>query len=453
MTNAGHQSGTANPLTGENTSTGPKPRRWRNWGRTVTAHPARTAAVGSADAIVATIAEARRVGLTIRPVGAGHSFTAIAATEGIQVTTEGLGGLIAFDRQARQVTVGGGTRLHRLPGLLAPLGLAMQNLGDIDTQSIAGAISTSTHGTGLGFAGIAGQVAGLALVDGRGELVRFTGEDARAAAVSLGALGIITEVTLQCVDAFGLHCDEHPEPLAEVLDSFEDRVSGVDHFEFFWFPHTDVALTKTLRRLDGDATLDPLTAPQRWAEDELSTNVLFGAVQRAGGLLPSAVPALNRLCSRLATVRQFSDRSTSVFATPRRVRFAEMEYSLPLENLPEGMRAIDSLIRRRGWRISFPVECRTAAADDVWLSTGTGRPSGYIAVHRFAGQDPTDYFAGVEEIMQRLGGRPHWGKLHTMTAPQLRERYPRFDDFLTLRDRHDPDRIFSNPYLDRVLGD
>lgn len=388
----------------------------------------------------------------MRPVGAGHSFTAIAATDGIQVTTDALSGLLGVDRESRRVTVGGGTRLHRLPALLAPWGLAMENLGDIDTQSIAGAISTSTHGTGLGFGGLAGRVVGLTLVDGRGEVVRFDGEQARAVAVGLGALGIITEVTLQCVDAFGLHCDEHPEPLPEVLDSFTDRARAADHFEFFWFPHTDIALTKTLRRLPAGSILQPLSSTQRWAEDELSTNALFGAVQRTGGLIPAAVPALNRLCARLATVRRFSDRSTNVFATVRRVRFAEMEYSLPVEKLPEGLRAIDELIRRNRWRISFPVECRTAAADDVWLSTGTGRPSGYIAVHRFAGQDPSEYFAGVEQIMQRLGGRPHWGKLHSMTASQLRERYERFDDFVALRDRHDPDRIFANPYLTRVLG-
>nr|WP_286329718.1 D-arabinono-1,4-lactone oxidase [Agromyces marinus] len=171
-----------------------------------------------------------------------------------------------------------------------------------------------------------------------------------------------------------------------------------------------------------------------------------------GAAIPALTPGFSRLAERFTGGRDFTDLSSKVFVTNRTVRFAEMEYAIPLEAVPEAFRAIRSLIDRNGWRISFPIEVRAAAADDNWLSTAHGRDSGYIAVHRYFREDPTEYFGGVEAIMRDLGGRPHWGKMHTQSADSLRVAYPRFDDFLAVRDRLDPDGRFANPYLDRVLG-
>jgi FAD/FMN-containing dehydrogenase len=186
-------------------------------------------------------------------------------------------------------------------------------------------------------------------------------------------------------------------------------------------------------------------------DETLLANGLFRATCAAGAVAPSVVPGINRLATRLTGDREYSDLSAAVFTQHRGVRFREMEYAVPVEHLAAAFDELRALVAERGWRISFPVEVRVAAADGLWLSTATGRATGYIAVHRYWREDPTEYFAAVEEIMLRHGGRPHWGKMHTLDAAQLRGRYPRFDDFRALRDRLDPSRMFRNPYLDRVL--
>lgn len=332
----------------------------------------------------------------------------------------------------------------------------MTNLGDIDRQSIAGAISTGTHGTGARFGGIATQVVAATLVTADGELLTVSetenAEMLPAVALGLGALGILVDVTIQCVPAFVLEAVERPEPLDAVVDDLVARADAVDHFEFYWFPHTDTALTKSNTRPPADAPTKPLSAASRLVDDVLVGNVVHQSVCSAGRAAPRLVPGINRFSARVWGDRTFSDASHRVFATSRGVRFREMEYAVPVENLASAFRGVQRVIDEHGWRIEFPIEVRVAAADDLWLSTASGRPSGYIAVHRYWKTDPTDYFAAVEEVMLAHGGRPHWGKMHTLDASALRSRYPRFDDFVALRDRLDPRRAFRNPYLDRVLG-
>ncbi len=360
-----------------------------------------------------------------------------------------------MDRERGRATLLAGTKLHRIPALLAPYGLAMENLGDIDRQSISGAVSTGTHGTGARFGGIATQVVAATLVTADGELLTVdetqNTELLPAVALALGALGVLVEVTLQCVPQFVLHAVEHPEPVDAVVAGLGDRAAAADHFEFYWFPHTDVALTKTDTRLPESAPRQRLPAVGKWVDETLLANGLFRATCAAGAVAPSVVPGINRLATRLTGDREYSDLSAAVFTQHRGVRFREMEYAVPVEHLAAAFDELRALVAERGWRISFPVEVRVAAADDLWLSTATGRATGYIAVHRYWREDPTEYFAAVEEIMLRHGGRPHWGKMHTLDAAQLRGRYPRFDDFRALRDRLDPSRMFRNPYLDRVL--
>ncbi|HRN28788.1 MAG TPA: D-arabinono-1,4-lactone oxidase, partial [Terrimesophilobacter sp.] len=349
-----------------------------------------------------------------------------------------------------------GTNLYQLPALLAPHGLAMENLGDIDAQTIAGATSTGTHGTGGSFPGLAAQLVAATLVTADGEVLRASADENAdlwpAVRLGLGALGILVDVTVQCVPAFGLEARERPEPLDEVLDAFGARVDAADHFELFWFPHTTMALTKTNTRLPADASLSPLGPVQRWFDDTLMSNGVFRAACVIGAVLPGAIPRINRLATRLTGNRDFADASTSVFTTKRTVRFKEMEYAIDREAIPDAVRAIRSLIDSRGWRVSFPIEVRAAASDDLWLSTTYGRETGYIAVHRYFREDHHEYFRAVEDIMRGFAGRPHWGKIHYQDAESLATLYPRFGDFLAVRDRLDPERLLSNPYLDRVLG-
>lgn len=431
-------------------------RRWHNWGRAESAEPVWVARPNSVDEVVAVVRRARQLGLGVKAVGASHSFTGIAAAPGVQLDLAGLDGLLAVDTTTLRVTLGAGTNLYQLPALLAPHGLAMENLGDIDRQTIAGATSTGTHGTGGAFRGIAAQLIAATLVTADGDVLRVSVEENAelwpAVRLGLGALGILTEVTVRCVPAFALEARERPEPLDAVLDVFTERVAAADHFEFYWFPHTSTALTKTNTRLSTDAPLSPLGPVRRWFDDTLVLNGVFRATCALGAVVSGAVPPVNRLATKLTGNRDFTDVSTSVFTTKRTVRFNEMEYAIPCAAIPDAVRAVRALIDSKGWRVSFPIEVRAAASDDLWLSTAHGRDTGYIAVHRYYREDPREYFGAVENIMRGFEGRPHWGKIHFQTAETLAPLYPRFDDFLAVRDRLDPDRVFANSYLDRVLG-
>lgn len=430
---------------------------WQNWARSAEIRPLRVERPRSPEGVQRAVVAAVSQGLSVKAVGAGHSFTGIAIAPGVLLELDDLQGLVSADAATGRVTLLAGTRLHRIPGLLAPHGLAMQNLGDIDRQSIAGAISTGTHGTGAGFGGLAAQIVGVTMVTASGALLRIDDENEPellpAVALGLGALGIIVEVTLQCVPAFVLQAVDEPAPLEDVLATLDERVATSDHFEFYWFPHTDIALTKRQTRAPESTRRQPLPVLGRWIDETLLSNGVYRVVCAAGQVVPRITPPFNRLAVKLTGDRRYTDLSHRVLTQSRTVRFREMEYALPAENVEPAFREMQSLIERRRWRIEFPIEVRFAAADDRWLSTAHGRASGYIAVHRYWRADPTVYFAEVEQIMLEHGGRPHWGKLHTLAAEQLRDRYPRFDDFTALRDRLDPDRRFANRYLARVLGD
>ena len=380
----------------------------------------------------------------------------MAVAPDVLLELDDLQGLVSVDEQSGRATLLAGTRLHRIPGLLAPYGLAMENLGDIDRQSISGAISTGTHGTGSRFRGIAAQVVGVTLITAAGEFLHVdetrNAELLPAVALGLGALGVLVEVTLQCVPAFVMHAVDAPAPLDVVLESLHERVAAADHFEFYWFPHTDVALTKTTQRLPESAVRHPLPPVGKWIDETLLSNGVYRVVCAAGTVAPAITRPFNRLAVRLTGDREYTDLSHRVLTQTRTVRFREMEYALPQDRVVPAFREVKALVEKRGWRIEFPVEVRFAAADDRWLSTAYERDSAYIAVHRYWRHDPSEYFEAVERIMLAHGGRPHWGKLHTLDAERLRERHPRFDDFVALRDRMDPERRFSNRYLERVLG-
>ncbi len=428
---------------------------WRNWARTEQVRPRRVEYPPTVDAVRRAVTAAARRGMRVKAVGAGHSFTGIAVAPDVLLVLDDLSGLIDADAATGRARLLAGTRLHRIPALLAPHGLAMANLGDIDRQSLAGAISTGTHGTGLAFGGLGSQVVGATLVTADGELLELGDDDPRLAAVAvgLGALGIIVDVTLQCVPAFGLDVIERPEPVAAVAAEFARRAASVDHLEFYWFPHTDSALIKEHRRLPAGSALHPLSTVRRWADDVLVGGGAHAVVCAAGRLVPATVPSLNRLSARVWGGRRFSDASHRVFASPRVVRFREMEYAVPLERVGEAFSAVREVIAGRRERIEFPLEVRAAAADDRWMSTAYERATGYIAVHRLRGAAWQGYFAAVEEVLLGFDGRPHWGKLHSLDADGLASRYPRFDDFIALRDDLDPHRRFANAYLERVLGE
>jgi L-gulono-1,4-lactone dehydrogenase len=390
----------------------------------------------------------------VRVAGAGHSFSDIALTDGSQLRLDRLTGVLDIDRSTGLVRVQGGITIRELNARLAEHGLAQENLGDIDVQSIAGAISTATHGTGARLRNISAQVAELTLVLADGSTLRcaeeIDSEVFRAARVGLGALGVIAEVTLRCVPAFTLRGVDAPAPLPDTLARFEELALGNDHFEFFVFPHAETALTRTNNRTDQPPR--PRGRVSAYANDVLLTNHAFELLCRAGRRFPRRIPQLNRLVTRLAGAATRVDRSDRIFASPRLVRFTEMEYALPRERTPEAVRRVLEMVERRGFAVPFPIEVRTVAPDDALLSTAAGRESGFVAVHMYRGMAWEPYFHEVEEIMDELGGRPHWGKRHFQTAATLRPRYPGWDRFQAVRARLDPEGRFANAWTDRVLG-
>ncbi|MFJ5015096.1 MULTISPECIES: D-arabinono-1,4-lactone oxidase [Streptomyces] len=427
---------------------------WRNWGGNVIARPARQVTPASVGELAAEVRAAAERGQRVKAVGTGHSFTSVAATDGVLIRPDLLTGIRAIDRAAMTVTVEAGTPLKRLNAALAREGLSLTNMGDIMEQTVAGATSTGTHGTGRESGSIAAQITGLELVTADGSVLTCSAEQNpeifAAARIGLGALGVVTALTLAVEPLFLLTAREEPMPLDRVLAEFDQLWAENEHFEFYWFPHTGSTNTKRNNRSEGPA--QPVGRVAGWFEDEFLSNGVFQAVQWVGRAAPVSVPAIARVSSRALSARSYTDIPYRVFTSPRRVRFVEMEYAVPRAALAETLRELRAVIERSGLRVSFPVEVRTAPADDIALSTASGRDSAYIAVHMFRGTPYQAYFSAAERVFTAHEGRPHWGKVHTRDAGYLEGVYPRFAEFTALRNRLDPERLFQNDYLRRVLG-
>ncbi|CAM5601130.1 D-arabinono-1,4-lactone oxidase [Streptomyces avidinii] len=439
---------TAGKSSGERTA-------WHNWAGNITATPARVVTPASVGELQEAVRRAAEDGLRVKAVGTGHSFTAAAATDGVLVRPQALAGIRSIDRAAGTVTVAAGTVLKDLNVALAREGLSLTNMGDIMEQTVSGATSTGTHGTGRDSASIAAQIRGLELVTADGRLLTCSEKEEpevfAAARLGIGALGIVTAITFAVEPIFFLTAREEPMGFDRVTAEFEEHFAENEHFEFYWFPHTGNCNTKRNNRSQGPAA--PPGPVSAWIEDELLSNGLFQAVNSLGRAVPATIPSIARVASRALSARTYTDIPYKVFTSPRRVRFVEMEYALPRGQVVEALRELRAMVDRSGLRISFPVEVRTAPADDITLSTASGRDTAYIAVHMYKGTPYQGYFTAAERIFTAHGGRPHWGKVHTRDAQYFAEAYPRFGEFTALRDRLDPDRVFGNDYLRRVLGD
>jgi L-gulono-1,4-lactone dehydrogenase len=427
---------------------------WVNWAGDQSCRPSRIVRPQGRDELSGAIAAAAAAGEKVRVAGSGHSFTEAALSEGTLIGIEALSGVYDADRSSGLVRVGGGTVLADLGEELARLGLAMENLGDIDRQTIAGAISTGTHGTGARLRNISAQVEGIELVLGDGSVRHLSPstdpELLRAARVGVGALGAISAVTLRCVPAFDLLRIDSPHPREEVLDGFDERADANDHFELFTFPYSDLALVLERNRLEDPAK--PRGRAAAYLNDIVLENWALEALAATGKAIPRLIPALSRLAGRLASGGRTSGRSDRVFANERRVRFTEMEYALPREHGPEAARRVVEWVRENRYPVFFPIEMRVSAGDDASLSPAHGCDTAYVAVHQYRGMEWRPYFEAVEAIMDAYGGRPHWGKRHFQTAATLAPRYPAWEEFQRARAVLDPNRFFANEYTDRVLG-
>ncbi len=394
-------------------------------------------------------------GQRVKVIGGGHSFTDAAMTDGHLLSLDAMNRIVSVGGpQGHDVTVQAGIRLRDLNEQLFARGLAMPNLGDIDQQSIAGAAATATHGTGAGLGNIATTIVGLELVTGDGSIRRtdeaMDPELLRVARVGLGALGILTEVTLRCVPAFNLHAVETIEPLADVLADFDGVMHSADHAEFYWFPGGRRVQVKRNNRTD--APVAPQSRAAYIRDKWIGENLAFGTVCRVGRRFPAAAPKIAKLITSAASERDLVDRSDKVFCSPRRVRFLEMEYGIPLESVPEAIGRISALVATLPFPPLFPIEVRVSRGDDIPLSTANGRASGWIAIHQYIGAPYESYFQAVERIMNDYAGRPHWGKMHFQSATTLADRYPEWETFQAARVELDPAGTFANAYTDRVLG-
>lgn len=429
---------------------------WQNWSRLTTTTPSEILRPTSTDDVVAAVLRAREAGTTVKMPGTGHSFTGIAAPEGIMLEPQGLAGRVEIDAENLTATADAGTPLHVLNETLAAQGYSLHNMGDIAEQTIAGATSTGTHGTGGVVASLSAQLAGVELVTGTGEQVRASAEENpdvfAVARLGLGAIGILTRLTFRIEPLFVLEAHEFPMLWDEAVGGrFDQMTEESHHAELYWFPHTDRILAKENNRVLEDA--QPVGRIRGWIDDELLSNKLFGVVNRIGNARPSLIPAINNLSGQMLSERTYSDVPHKVFTSSRSVVFREMEYAVPREVGLDALREVRRWIDASGINVSFPIEVRTTPADDIALSTSTGRASMYLAFHMNAQTDHTAYFRGVEDILRTYDGRPHWGKLNTRTAADLEPAYPRWAEFQAVRGRFDPDRVFSNAYLRRVLGE
>jgi len=427
------------------------PSMWTTWSGGESCAPLRIERPRSRTGVIAALDRAAAAGVPVRVAGAGHSFSPAACTDGILLCLDALDRVLDADPESGLVHVEAGIRLRRLNEELLARGLALANLGDIDAQSLAGALATATHGTGGELPNLSAAVEEMDLVLADGSQRTLTRADSdllRAARVGLGALGVVVAVTLRCVPAFRLHAVDEPMPLHRVLDELEDRVAGAEHFELWTFPHSNVAITRTNRRTDFPAR--PPGRARTWVEEILLENHALSALNRVGRRAPGAIPSLNRLAGALASRRERVDESFEIFASERRVRFEETEVAVPRERAREGLEACREILARHP--VGFPVELRFTAADDALLSPSHGRPTAYLAAHVFRGVPFTGPLGEVESALLAMDGRPHWGKRSWAGAAGLAGRYPRWDAFAAARAELDPGGRFASAWTERVLG-
>lgn len=423
--------------------------QWRNWSGEQACIPEVFARPRSTEEVVEVVQRAAEGGHVVRATGAGHSFNDAAVCEDTLVSLDAMDRVLDADPGTGRVRVQAGIRLHALSDALAARGLALQNLGDVNVQSIAGAISTGTHGTGATLPNVSAQVAAVQLVDGMGAVHELDGgDDLRAARLSLGALGIITELTLQCVPAYTLRGVDARAPLADVLERIDEHAGGARHFEFYVFPHSDLALTRTNEIVD--APPDPPPAARRFVEDVVLNNYVLGLAVAAGRRRQELIPAINRTLARAFSPRTRVDRADRIFASPRLVRFVEMEQAFPREHAREVVEEILAVARR--FPVNFPIEVRFVAGDDALISPAAGRDSVYVAIHNACGMPWEPFFRAVQAVGDAFDARPHWGKRHFHTAETLAPRYPEWETFAAARRRFDPEGRFANDHVRRVLG-
>lgn len=410
---------------------------WRNWSGRVQARPERFFHPDSEAGLQALL---RQHAGALRAVGAGHSFSPVAASDEAMIDLSALAGLRAYDAEAGQARIGAGSTIRDAAAALFEAGAAFPNQGDVDPQHIGGAIATATHGTGITLPSFSGMVRGLRLCTVDGEIVDIGPQDPRlpGAMAAVGTLGLVTEASLQVQPRYRLRMRETTIPLREVMEHAEDLRDQHRHFEFFGFFGTDTALIKTL---------DPTEEEPGSAGLPLPVNTALRTASEIVRAWPGSARAMQRTLTALAGTTEYVDWAHRIFPSPRDVRFNEMEYAIPAPRAIECLEEVIAAVKTADHGVLFPFEFRYVAAEDGWLSPFHGGARAAISIHQYWKRDPQALFATVEPILRRYGGRPHWGKIHNLGGAELAALYPRWEDFQRLRRELDPTGRLLNPHL------
>ena len=426
---------------------------WVNWSESQSCSPRQIVFPSTEKELLDHVRSAIKSKLKIKVVGSGHSFVGAALTDGMLIDLSKYNQITNIDKQNKQVTVQVGKKLEHLNPELWNHGLAMSNLGDIAYQSVAGALSTGTHGTGIKFGCLASQVIAARVISGEGQIIDCSpSKDPDlfgAAVVGVGAAGILSTVTLQLEDAFNLHALEMSMDLDFVIDHQDEFISDNEHFEYFFYPAQKATLTKRNNRtMEPGKSLSPIA---QWYSDEF----IFGYLPKLTKGLKRPFPKLHKYLTpdfMWVARENYVDRSYSVFTSERKQYGSEMEYFIPKQHAKEAVQRILDFVERSGLNLSMPIELRWIAADNLPISMCYGMETTSIAVHVEMREQYENYFVPVETIMMDYGGRPHWGKMHFQTSRTLAALYPKWDEFLNARRILDPKGIFENEYTKRVFG-
>ncbi|MEQ9145665.1 MAG: D-arabinono-1,4-lactone oxidase [Parvibaculaceae bacterium] len=420
--------------------------KWQNWSGGQQCLPEARLAPANAAEVAKLIADSPR---PIRPVGTGHSFTALVPTDGTVLSLDRLNGVLDIDSETLEATVGAGSKLGDLGPALEEHGQALINMPDINRQTLAGSISTSTHGTGAEFGSLSTFVTGLELVNGTAETLwcdTATNPDLfQAARVSLGALGVVTKVRLQNRTPHRINRRTWVMPFEEMMAEADAFAAANRNFEFYYIPFSSMCFG-----ISHNETDEPVSP--RTSNDDDDGVMTLKTLADYLGWAPSIREYFIRSALEDLPDDVFVDTSWKIYPSERGVRFNEMEYHLPRENALAALREIREHVEGNNLDLFFPWEFRYVKADDIWLSPFQGRDCCSIAVHRFYEEDYRPLFAAVEPILRKHGGRPHWGKLHTLKAQDFAGLYPHWNDFLEVRQAMDPDGVFLNAHLKEVFG-
>jgi len=429
---------TNNANTHANTST-----HWKNWSGLQQSNP--SASVQPTD--IAQLSQIIRHSQKCRVVGAGHSFSPLVCTDDTLISLDSLTGLVSHDSQLNQSTLLAGTRLKNLGAVLNPINQALINQGDIDEQSLAGAISTGTHGTGKNLTCVSGFVEGFQLMTANGETLDCDRTQNstifEAGRVALGSLGVLTQITMQNLPRYRLKEQIQLTPFQDILSNMDQWKTEHRHIECMVFVHARDVILKTL-----DPTEDEIkTLPAPWPSDD----ALLTLCSEIAKNFPRLNPSVQKLLGIFVKPTTRVDWSSVIFPSVRETRFNEMEYQIPAERGLECLAEVVATLQKHKAPVFFPLEYRYVKGDDIWLSPFYQQDCASISVHQYHKQDCREIFKIVEPIFWKYGGRPHWGKMHTLTAPQLKKLYPRWDDFMKIRQELDPTNKWMNPHLNSLF--